>query len=166
MLTIKLDVCTYICIVKLEEAIQTQNFKSEKHKSVVHLMFTAYQLKSSISAVLKPFGITGEQYNVLRILKGKHPEVMCVKNIGCRMIERSSNVPRIIDRLVAKKLVKRMQGKEDRRETAIGLTQKGIEVLESSTKLLDDIHHNHIVIDQTEAAHLNSLLEKINNHLA
>ncbi len=165
MADLKLDVCTYICIVKLEEAIQTHSFTSEKQKSVVHLMFTVYQLKSNMNAMLKLFNITGEQYNVLRILRGKHPAIMCVKDIGGRMIERSSNVPRIVDRLVVKKMVKRTQGKEDRRETAIGLTQKGIEVLENCTAKLEEFHQNNIAIDETEAARLNGLLEKINSIL-
>ena len=91
--------------MKLEEALQMNTFPSQKQKAGLNLLYTAWWLKSLISKELKEVGITHEQYNVLRILKGKHPEKMCVKDIGCRMIERSSNVPRIIDRLVAKKYV-------------------------------------------------------------
>src|ERR1044071_3781492 len=110
-------VCTYICIVKLEEAIKTNKFSSQKHKAALNLLYTAWWLKTSISRELKTIGLTHEQYNVLRILKGKHPEEMCVRDIGSRMIERNSNVPRIIDRLVSKKLVDRSASSIDKRET-------------------------------------------------
>jgi DNA-binding MarR family transcriptional regulator len=158
----KLHVHTYICIVKLEEAIQSHNFKSEKQKAGLHILFTAYQLKCKVSATLKPFDLTAEQYNVLRILKGKHLQTMCVKDIAGRMIERSSNVPRIIDRLVAKKLVKRTQSKEDKRETMMALTEKGLALLESSSLQMNDTFESILRLDNEEARTLNDLLEKVN----
>ena len=82
--------------MKLEEAIKSTKFKSEVHKAVLHILYTAWWLKSVGAKELKEFGLTHEQYNVLRILKGKHPEQMCVRDIASRMIEKSSNVPRII----------------------------------------------------------------------
>lgn len=159
-----MHVCTYICIVKLEDAIQSQNFTSEKQKAGLHILFTAYQLKCKVSATLKPFDITTEQYNVLRILKGKHPQNMCVKDIAGRMIERSSNVPRIIDRLVTKKLVKRTQSKEDKRETVIALTNKGLALLESSSLQMNESLEGTLLLSSEEAKALNNLLEKINNN--
>ncbi len=157
-----MHVCTYICIVKLEDAIQSHNFKSEKQKAGLHIMFTSYQLKCVVSALLKPFELTAEQYNVLRILKGKHPQQMCVKDIAGRMIERSSNVPRIIDRLVAKKLVKRTQSKEDKRETVMALTDKGLTLLESSSQQMNETFENILRLNDEEAKILNDLLEKVN----
>lgn len=155
-------VYTYICIVKLEDAIQSHNFRSERQKAGLHILFTAYQLKCKVSATLKPFDLTAEQYNVLRILKGKHPEAMCVKDIAGRMIERSSNVPRIIDRLVAKKLVKRTQSKEDKRETMMALTDKGLALLESSSLQMNETFEGILRLSNEEANILNDLLEKVN----
>jgi DNA-binding MarR family transcriptional regulator len=157
-----MHVCTYIYIVKLEDAIQSHNFKDEKQKAGLHILFTAYQLKCIVSSTLKPFDVTAEQYNVLRILKGKHPENMCVKDIAERMIERSSNVPRIIDRLVAKNLVKRTQSKEDKRETVIALTDKGLDLLESSSFKMNDAFEGILQLNNEEAKALNDLLEKVN----
>ena len=148
--------------MKLEEAIQSHNFRSDKQKAGLHILFTAYQLKCKVSATLKPFDLTAEQYNVLRILKGKHPQSMCVKDIAGRMIERSSNVPRIIDRLVAKKLVKRTQSKEDKRETMMALTEKGLELLESSSQQMNDTFESILRLNDEEAKTLNDLLEKVN----
>jgi len=118
----------YICIVKLENAIQSNKFKSEVQKAGLNILYTAWWLKTLSCKELKEFGLTHEQYNVLRILKGKHPNQMCVKDIAGRMIEKNSNVPRIIDRLVVKKLVKRTQGEHDGRQTVMALTQAGLSV--------------------------------------
>jgi len=148
--------------VKLEDAIQSHNFNSENQKAGLHILFTAYQLKCKVSATLKPYDLTAEQYNVLRILKGKHPQSMCVKDIANRMIERSSNVPRIIDRLVAKKLVKRTQSKEDKRETVIALNEKGLELLESSSLQMNETFESILRLSNEDAKSLNDLLEKVN----
>lgn len=110
---------------------------------------------------MKEFGLTHEQYNVLRILKGKYPEQMCVKDIACRMIEKNSNVPRIIDRLELKKLVKRATSAIDKRETVITLTQSGIAILNATTAVVDKLMDSMLSINEKDAAELNHLLEKV-----
>lgn len=157
----KLNVCTYICVVKLEEAIQSTKFKNEVHKAGLNILYTAWWLKTVMSKELKEFGLTHEQYNVLRILKGKYPEQMCVRDIACRMIEKSSNVPRIIDRLEIKKLVKRSTSALDKRETVITLTQSGITILEASTIIVNKAMDGLMEINNQEATTLNQLLEKV-----
>ena len=147
--------------MKLEDAIKSNKFKDNRHKATLNIMYSAYWLKTQISSAMKEMGLTAEQYNVMRILKGKHPEQMCVKDIGGRMIEKSSNVPRIIDRLALKKLVKRTTSKEDKRETLISLTDKGLEYLETSNKMLDETTEGIIGITEQEAEQLNELLEKL-----
>ncbi len=147
--------------MKLEEAIRSNRFDSETHKATINILYTAYWLKNNLSNALKPEDITMEQYNVLRILKGKHPEALCVKDIGSRIIEKSSNVPRIIDRLVIKKLVKRAPSEEDKRETLVGLTEKGLGVLAKATGIIEQLSQEHTGIDEAEARALNGLLEKL-----
>lgn len=147
--------------MKLEQAIQSTRFKSEVHKAGLNILYTAWWLKTVMSRELKEFGLTHEQYNVLRILKGKHPELICVKDIACRMIEKNSNVPRIIDRLEIKKLVKRATSEADKRETVISLTQSGIAVLEASTHRINAIFDDVMVINEGEALAINQLLEKV-----
>jgi len=156
----KLHVCTYICIVKLEEAIQSVKFKNQTHKAGLNILYTAWWLKTVMSRELKKFGLTHEQYNVLRILKGKSPDEMCVKDIAGRMIEKSSNVPRIIDRLVAKKLVKRSTDANDKRHTVMTLTPAGFNILDTSTKRIDELFGELIAINETSATTLNQLLEQ------
>jgi len=144
--------------VKLEEAIKSSGFKNEKEKLMVNIMYTAYRVKTNINQLLKDYGLTSEQYNVLRILKGKYPEQMCVRDVAQRMIERSSNVPRIIDRLEVKKLVKRSQSGEDKRETVIILSQAGINILEMVTPALQKL--NMVAISNEECKQLNDLLDR------
>ena len=151
----------YICIVKLEQAIQSSKFKNEVHKATLNILYTAWWLKTIMSNELKEFGLTHEQYNVLRILKGKHPEQVCVKDISCRMIEKSSNVPRIIDRLVIKKLVKRADSPFDKRETVISLTQSGITILEVTTQKINELMETTVIMKSQDAAQINMLLEKL-----
>jgi DNA-binding MarR family transcriptional regulator len=147
--------------VKLEEAIQSSKFSSQKQKAGLNVLYTAWWLKTMVSNQLKPLGLTGEQYNVLRILKGKHPEQMCVRDIGCRMIEKNSNVPRIIDRLELKKLVTRSTSMVDKRETVITITPAGIDTLKVATTKVDDLFGRTVEITEGEATQLNQLLEKM-----
>ncbi len=157
----KLNVCTYICVVKLEQAIQSTKFKSEVQKAGLNILYTAWWLKTVMSKELKEFGLTPEQYNVLRILKGKYPDQMCVRDIACRMIEKSSNVPRIIDRLELKKLVKRSTSAMDKRETVITLTQSGITILDATNVVVNKVTDDLLIITEKDATELNQLLEKV-----
>jgi DNA-binding MarR family transcriptional regulator len=147
--------------MKLETAIQTNKFKNELHKASINVMYSAWWLKTLLAKELKEFGLTLEQYNVLRILKGKHPESLCVKDIAERMIEKNSNVPRIIDRLVIKKLVKRGTSSQDRRETTILLTGAGLSILESSTQEVNKTINSQLSLTDKEAEQLNLLVEKM-----
>ena len=147
--------------MKLEDAIKSNKFKNESHKASLNVLYTAWWLKTISANELKKFDLTHEQYNVLRILKGKHPDTMCVKDIACRMIEKNSNVPRIIDRLETKQLIERTQGETDGRQTVITLTQKGINILEQSTTALNNIWDSNLSITEAEATTISNLLEKL-----
>lgn len=147
--------------MKLEQAIQSTKFRSEVHKAGLNILYTAWWLKTVMSRELKEFGLTHEQYNVLRILKGKYPDQMCVRDIACRMIEKSSNVPRIIDRLELKKMVKRSTSAIDKRETVITLTQSGITILQATTEAVNEVMDEMLSISNQDATVLNRLLEKV-----
>jgi DNA-binding MarR family transcriptional regulator len=147
--------------MKLEEALKMNKFKNENHKAGLNIIYTAWWLKTQSSKELKKFGLTHEQYNALRILKGKYPQQMCIKDIACRVVEKNSNVPRIVERLVLKKLVKRRQSAMDGRHTLIALTDAGLNVLENATQQLNVIMEKIIHLNLKNAKTLNSLLEKI-----
>ena len=147
--------------MNLEEVLKTTKFRDAKHNATLNILYTAYWLKSHVSVVLKKNDLTLEQYHVLRILKGKYPERMCVKDIGSRMIEKSSNVPRIIERLVKKNIVERTVSTQDKRETLIHITEKGIELLEKTNAIILEIESGLIGVNEEEATELNNILEKL-----
>ncbi|MGI8950096.1 MAG: MarR family winged helix-turn-helix transcriptional regulator [Chitinophagaceae bacterium] len=147
--------------MKLEEAIKSNKFKNEVHKAGLNILYTAWWLKTIMSKDLKEYGLTHEQYNVLRILKGTHPEQMCVRDIASRTIEKSSNIPRIIDRLEIKKFIKRTTSPHDKRETVIMLTQAGLNILAITTNKINKLFEETVVMDEHCANTLNKLLEKI-----
>ena len=147
--------------MKLEEEIHTTKFVSEIHRAAINLLFTSHWLHTKINVHLKLFGLTHEQFNVMRILKGKHPEKMCVKNIAMRMIEKNSNVPRILDKLEKKGLILRQQSQEDRRETETNLTQNGLDLLHKARKHIDANQSSMLNLDENTASQLNSILENI-----
>lgn len=147
--------------MKLEHVIKSSKFRNEVHKAALNILYTSWWLKTLMSRELKEYGLTHEQYNVLRILNGKHPDNICVGEIACRMIEKNSNVPRIIDRLEAKKLVKRVISDADKRETHIVLTQAGLNILRHSTDRINKSMDETVNISEKKAVLLNSILEEI-----
>ena len=147
--------------MNLENAILSSRFDSKIQKAGLNVLYTAWWLKTLISRELKGLGLTHEQFNVLRILKGKHPDQMCVRDIARRMIEKNSNVPRIIDRLEIKKLVNRSTSSIDKRETVIRLTDDGIDILEIANKKVKELFDEAVEINEEDATQLNELLEKM-----
>ncbi len=124
--------------MKLEDEIkQTKPFKSEVQKMLLNIAFTSSWLNGLIAEKLKPFGISPAQFNVLRILKGKYPECYCNQDITHRMVDKSSNATRIVDKLVEKLLASRTEDKTDRRLVNITITQNGIDLLEQIDAVLD-----------------------------
>lgn len=150
----------YICTVKIEEEIQTRGFRNEYHKLHVNIIFSAWWLKSRLSASLKNFGLTPEQFNVLRIVRGQKEE-LCVKDITSRMLERNSNTTRIIDKLETKGLVERRTSSHDRREIRILLTTKGAELLAAIDAEWDTLDPVSLPLSEPEAKTLNNLLDRM-----
>lgn len=147
--------------MKLEDEIKTNKFQGEVHKAHLNILVSAAWLRTRIIASLKPFGLTAEQYNVLRILRGQTPQGIRVKDITRRMLERNSNTTRIIDRLEAKGLVQRLASERDRRERAIILTKEGFEMLSDIDKHWEKHSPHHSVLEEEEARILNELLDKM-----
>lgn len=157
----KLVVYTYICIMKIEEELKTTRILSEHQKLHLNLMVSSSRVKSRINEKLKKFGLVSEQYNVLRILRGSHPGAMCIKDIHSRMIEKSSNTGRIVEKLLKKNYLIRTESPEDRRFYSINLTEKGLELLKKVDKEIDFDKIINPDLSEEELRMLNSLLEKL-----
>lgn len=144
-----------------EEEIKQSNFASEQLKANLNVLFTANYLYNKITAALKPFNLTHEQFNVLRILRGSHPNSMCQKNILSRMIAPNSNVTLIINKLVDKGWVKVEQSERDRREYVINITESGLELLSQINEDFKSKEEGINKLTTSEAFHLNALLDKL-----
>ena len=118
--------------MSLEEDIkQGKRFDNVYEKLMVNVMYTNSWLMEQQTAIFKPLGLTVPQYNVLRILRGAHPEPCTINSLIERMLDRMSNASRIVDRLESKRLVERKVSKVDRRAKDVLITTKGLELLET-----------------------------------
>ena len=144
----------------LEKDIQS-SFINERVKANLNVLYTANWIYNKMSANLKPFDLTHEQFNVLRILRGKHPEFMNQKDILERMIAPNSNLTLIIRKLADKRLIEVEQSSEDKRAYEINLTEGGMSKLKEVDKYIKAQNDNLSNLSESEAFHLNALLDKM-----
>jgi DNA-binding MarR family transcriptional regulator len=147
--------------MSLETDIQQTKFESEFQKAAVNIMFTSGWLYNANASRLKAFEITPEQFNVLRILRGSHPKALMLADITCRMIDKSSNATRLVEKLRQKGLVKREICKNNRRQVDIIITLKGISLLGEIDKTADQWLATLKNITKSEAQELNRILDKL-----
>ncbi|GAB2530494.1 MarR family winged helix-turn-helix transcriptional regulator [Rufibacter soli] len=145
--------------MNIEDEIKQSAFKDAFHKAFINILYTSNWLQQRQAAMFKPFGITLPQYNVLRILRGQHPKPATVNLLIERMLDKTSNASRIVDKLETKKLVTREQCPTDRRTVDILITKKGMDLLKEMDSLEGE---NHLqALTQEEATYLSHLLDKI-----
>ena len=106
-----------------------ETFRSREQQATLGLLRTADAVKRSLAQVVEPHGITPQQYNVLRILRGAGPDGLPTLTIGERMLEQTPGVTRLVDRLERKGLVARTPCPKDRRRVFCRITEKGLELL-------------------------------------
>jgi len=150
-----------ITIMRIEEIIKSTVALDDAKKVILNLLYTQNVINDKFSEVLKPYDLSGEQYNVLRILRGQKgcPANMCV--IQERMIAKNSNTTRLIDKLLLKELVTRKVCPENRRKIEVQITPKGLELLqELDPKVLEHEKIFAANLSQEEIVQLNTLLEK------
>jgi DNA-binding MarR family transcriptional regulator len=125
----------------LREAIrQTRPFESLEQEAYLNLVRTSAALTDDLEQVLRPFGITGPQYNVLRILKGAGSKGLCRNEVRDRMLTRMSDMTRLLDRMEGAGLVERERSAEDRRQVSTCITKQGREVLAKASDLVEREH--------------------------
>ncbi len=147
--------------MKIEEEIKQKSFHSPYQKVFVNLIFTASHMQNMHSRVMKQFGVTMQQYNVLRILRGQHPNPASVGLIQERMLDKNSNASRLIDKLLLKKLVDRKVCPDDRRQMDIKITAKGLELLKQLDVIIDGMESEMKTLTEKEALQLSDLLDKL-----
>lgn len=144
----------------IEQDIRQSRFKSPYHKATVNLIYTASCLNHRFQRTLKEYDITTPQFNILRILRGQSPNATTVNDLIARMLDKSSNASRIVEKLVAKKLVDRRICPHDRRAVDVSITAEGLILLEKIDTIEPQLFFGLDSLSEEEASRLSDLLDK------
>ncbi len=147
--------------MKIEDIIKSKDISLEL-KTVLNLLYTSNLVQDKSSEVLKPFDLSSEQFNVLRILRGQKGVPASLSCVQERMICKMSNTTRLVDKLIAKDMVQRRVCKKNRRKVDITITQKGLDILTQLDGPMKALNDSFIEkLSTKEAETLNELLDKI-----
>jgi len=145
----------------ISDDIRQTRFRSESQKAIINLVYTYNQVSGQMMALLNGFGLTMQQFNILRILKGQYPNPSTNNLVKERMLDRNSDVTRLIDRMIKAGLVTRTSCEKDRRRVDILITQKGLDLLkaiEPHEVAMDNLAGG---LSEAELTQLNHLLDKL-----
>ena len=145
----------------IEQDIHHAKFRNEYQKASINLIYTCNWLAERSRAMFSQEDITQQQFNILRILRGSHPQPLSTLQIRDRMLDKMSDTSRIVDRLIAKGLVKKAVCKTDRRLVDVMITDKGKKLLERLDERQDEMDNMLNNLSRKEAALLSDLLDKI-----
>jgi MarR family transcriptional regulator, multiple gene regulator MgrA len=145
----------------IEEEIRQTTFRNDRHKTIINLVYTANWLSGKHTQFLKEFGISEQQFNILRILRGQQPNLASITLLKERMLDKMSDVSRLVERLRVAGLVQRDLCERDRRAVEVGITPKGLKLLATIDKRTDEVDNALARLDCHEIAFLNYLLDKI-----
>ncbi|NOS90674.1 MAG: MarR family transcriptional regulator [Cyclobacteriaceae bacterium] len=146
--------------MKIEEEIKQTKFRNVHHKLAINLLYTAAWLEDQNKNFFKEFGITNQQFNILRILRGQHPSKISGAEIKSRMIDKNSDVSRLLDRLIAKELVIKSQCPNDKRAADVVITEQGLKILKKIDAKMDQTDLSVLKLTNEEATYLSDLLDK------
>ena len=147
--------------MEIDKAIKQKSFKSEYERLAINILYTAGWINALNVQRFKPYRISPQQYNVLRILRGQYPNPATVNLIQERMLDPMSNVSRLVEKLRERGLVERRTCETDRRACDVLITPEGLEVLEAIDQTHDEWEKNFQSLSRAEARELNRLLDKL-----
>lgn len=148
-------------VMRLESEIGQSAFANEYHKLIVNILRTQSWIVTQIKGFLQNFDITVQQFNILRILRGQHPQPTTLNLIRERMLDKNSDASRIVERLRQKGMVERTPSEKDRRTVEIYITQEGLDVLSRIDEEDDFFYSIAKNLNKQEAEEVNLLLDKI-----
>jgi DNA-binding MarR family transcriptional regulator len=146
-----------------KEIHQVKPFRNAYHKAYVNLIYTGKWIMQFTSDLLKPYDVTSQQYNILRILRGRYPEATTVLFIRERMLDRMSDASRIVELLRKKEMIERNVCTDNRRKMNVVITHKGLRLLETIEKENDKMDMRLYSLNEQEINQLNYLLDKLRN---
>lgn len=148
--------------MSLEQSISQSKFDSEQEKLTINVIYSANLLNLITSRLFKPYDLSPQQYNVLRILRGQKGKSIALMDIEHRMLDKSSNVSRLVDKLISKDLVNRSVSTKDRRRIAIIITSRGLSVLKEIDVILADMNSKiKTIISDENAKQTNRILDQL-----
>lgn len=146
----------------IEKLIATKAFTSEHHKGLVGLIFVGNWIVSKHQQFFKQYDITMQQFNILRILRGQHPKAASINTLKDRMLDKMSDVSRLVERLRKAELVERKSCELDRRAVDVKITQKGLQLLKQIDGEIYALEDNlKEALSDKEMIQLNRLLDKV-----
>ena len=145
----------------IDQDIKQAKFRNPHQKAAINLIYTVGWMRDKTKCVFEAEDITAQQFNILRILRGSFPEPLSTLQIRERMLEKMSDTSRIVDRLIAKGLVKKITCKNDRRLVDVIITDKGKKLLERLDIRQDEIDRVLGNLSEKDANILSDLLDKI-----
>jgi len=147
--------------MELEEAIKQTKFKSVFQKAMLNLLFTNGWLSNLQNQFFKSYGISAQQFNVLRILRGQHPKPASMGLVKDRMLDKMSNSSRLVEKLRLKGLLERNECESDRRQVDILITNAGLDLLAQIDQKIESLDDVFRALSEKEATELNRLLNKL-----
>ena len=147
----------------IEQDIQQTRFRNAHQKAAVNLLYTGGWLRDQMKVIFDREDVTAQQFNILRILRGSFPSPLSTLQIRERMLEKMSDTSRLVDRLLAKGLVKKIVCKTDRRLVDILITDKGKKLLQRLDQHEADMDAILSGLSDKEASQLSDLLDKLRN---
>jgi len=147
--------------MSLEEDIKQNKFKTEAHKAGVNIIYTFNWLDSQTRDFFKKYDLTPQQFNILRILRGQHPQPSTINLLKERMLDKMCDASRMVERLRLKNLLERHTCANDRRSVDILITKKGLDLLSSIDAEFDKFNARIINLPEEELKQLNTLLDKL-----
>ncbi len=151
-----------LAVASLAELIKQDRFASPAHEAMLNVMVTHSWITSALAETMAEQDLTLAQYNVLRILRGAHPEPVPCSYIGSRLIDRTPDVTRLLDRLQRVGLIERQRAEHDRRVVEVGITQKGLERLDRLQEPIENVTTRLLGgLAEEDQRHLSSLLERL-----
>ncbi|MBX6380875.1 MAG: MarR family transcriptional regulator [Thermoflavifilum aggregans] len=149
-------------MTRIEEAIKQSKFQDVYQKALVNLIYTANCLRDEQVRRLKSFDLLPQHFNVMRILRGRHPNPVCPGEIKEVMLDKANDLTRLLDKLERKGLIQRNLCQTNRRKMDVTLTQAGIELLEKLNHIMEETYKTlKERLSEREAASLSHLLDKM-----
>ncbi len=147
--------------MKIEEEIKQKHFNSAREKALINLIFTHNWMQNNFRSLFKAKDITIQQYNVLRILRGKYPDFVNPNYVKDVMLDKNPDLTRLCDRLVSSNLITRCTDPDNKRKVNLRITDPGLKLLEEFDPLMAKLNESMVHLNEEESARLSDLLDKL-----